>query len=89
MSEFQKLPASGMKDKYIAAKERWARRMAGNGRPSTRSADRLPPSMNGLRCMKMSRDEDERLANHSDVTLLFGARVNESKTSRCPTPMHE
>jgi hypothetical protein len=28
MSNSQKLPASGIKDQYIAAKERWARKMA-------------------------------------------------------------
>jgi DMSO/TMAO reductase YedYZ molybdopterin-dependent catalytic subunit len=32
-----------MKDAYIAAKERWARKMAGKERPGPRSADRLPP----------------------------------------------
>jgi Sulfite oxidase and related enzymes len=32
-----------MKDAYIAAKERWARKMAGKERPAVRSADRLPP----------------------------------------------
>jgi DMSO/TMAO reductase YedYZ molybdopterin-dependent catalytic subunit len=43
MSMVQKLPALGMKDQYIAAKERWARKMTGKARPSARSIDRLPP----------------------------------------------
>jgi hypothetical protein len=32
-----------MKEAYIAAKERWARKMAGTARPEVRSEDRLPP----------------------------------------------
>lgn len=32
-----------MKDAYIAAKERWARKMAGRPKPEARSEDRLPP----------------------------------------------
>jgi DMSO/TMAO reductase YedYZ molybdopterin-dependent catalytic subunit len=32
-----------MKDSYIAAKERWARKMAGTAKPAVRSGDRLPP----------------------------------------------
>ena len=32
-----------MKESYIAAKERWARKMAGKEKPAVRSADRLPP----------------------------------------------
>jgi DMSO/TMAO reductase YedYZ molybdopterin-dependent catalytic subunit len=32
-----------MKEAYIAAKERWARKMAGKERPTVRSLDRLPP----------------------------------------------
>ena len=32
-----------MKDSYIAAKERWARKMAGQEKPAFRSTDRLPP----------------------------------------------
>ena len=32
-----------MKEQYIAAKERWARKMAGQGKPAVRSHDRLPP----------------------------------------------
>jgi DMSO/TMAO reductase YedYZ molybdopterin-dependent catalytic subunit len=32
-----------MKESYIAAKERWARKMAGKEGPSMRSVDRLPP----------------------------------------------
>src|SRR4029077_4544836 len=32
-----------MKDSYITAKERWARKMAGLPRQATRSSDRLPP----------------------------------------------
>ena len=32
-----------MKDSYIAAKERWALKMAGKPRPAARSTDRLPP----------------------------------------------
>jgi len=33
----------GMKESYIAAKERWARKMAGKPPPPVRSTDRLPP----------------------------------------------
>jgi DMSO/TMAO reductase YedYZ molybdopterin-dependent catalytic subunit len=32
-----------VKDAYIAAKERWARKMAGQEKPTTRSVNRLPP----------------------------------------------
>jgi len=32
-----------MKDQYIAAKERWARKMAGKEKPAVRSMTRLPP----------------------------------------------
>lgn len=32
-----------MKDAYIAAKERWARKMSGQAGPRVRSTDRLPP----------------------------------------------
>jgi DMSO/TMAO reductase YedYZ molybdopterin-dependent catalytic subunit len=32
-----------MKEKYIAAKERWAQKMAGKAKPPVRSTDRLPP----------------------------------------------
>jgi len=32
-----------MKEAYIAAKQRWARKMAGKERPAVRSQDRLPP----------------------------------------------
>src|SRR5438105_4169864 len=32
-----------MKDSYIAAKERWARKLAGKERPAARSTDCLPP----------------------------------------------
>lgn len=32
-----------MKEAYIAAKERWARKMAGTAAPKIRSEDRLPP----------------------------------------------
>jgi len=32
-----------MKDSYIAAKERWARKMSGTARPGVRATDRLPP----------------------------------------------
>ena len=39
MSTPQKLPASGMKDQYIAAKERWARKMADKARPLARSVE--------------------------------------------------
>jgi DMSO/TMAO reductase YedYZ molybdopterin-dependent catalytic subunit len=49
MSKLQKLPSSGMKDQYIAAKERWARKMAGKARPSVRSVDRLPPGQRQVR----------------------------------------
>ena len=43
MTKPQELPTSGMKEQHIAAKERWARKMADNARPSARSVDRLPP----------------------------------------------
>jgi DMSO/TMAO reductase YedYZ molybdopterin-dependent catalytic subunit len=32
-----------MKEAYIAAKERWARKMSGAAKPEVRSTDRLPP----------------------------------------------
>src|SRR6058998_3384238 len=32
-----------MKESYIAAKERWAQKMAGKAKPAVRSSDRLPP----------------------------------------------
>jgi DMSO/TMAO reductase YedYZ molybdopterin-dependent catalytic subunit len=32
-----------MKEAYIAAKERWARKMAGKEKPAVRSENRLPP----------------------------------------------
>ena len=32
-----------MKNSYIAAKERWAQKMAGKAKPAVRSANRLPP----------------------------------------------
>jgi DMSO/TMAO reductase YedYZ molybdopterin-dependent catalytic subunit len=32
-----------MKEQYIAAKERWAAKMAGKAKPQVRSTDRLPP----------------------------------------------
>jgi DMSO/TMAO reductase YedYZ molybdopterin-dependent catalytic subunit len=32
-----------MKEQYIAAKERWAAKMAGKAKPTVRSMDRLPP----------------------------------------------
>jgi len=32
-----------MKEQYLAAKERWAQKMAGKAKPSVRSNDRLPP----------------------------------------------
>lgn len=32
-----------MKDDYVARKERWARKMAGQEKPAVRSANRLPP----------------------------------------------
>jgi DMSO/TMAO reductase YedYZ molybdopterin-dependent catalytic subunit len=32
-----------MKDKYIAANERWAAKRAGRAKPVVRSTDRLPP----------------------------------------------
>jgi DMSO/TMAO reductase YedYZ molybdopterin-dependent catalytic subunit len=49
MSKPQKLPASGIKDSYIAAKERWARKMAGRAPHSHRSIDRLPPGQRQVR----------------------------------------
>ena len=38
-----------MKDQYIAAKERWARKMAGQAKPVVRSTDRLPPGQRPVR----------------------------------------
>ncbi len=32
-----------MKENYIAAKERWARKLGGREKPAARSTDRLPP----------------------------------------------
>ena len=32
-----------MKEAYIAAKERWARKLSGQAKPTVRSHDRLPP----------------------------------------------
>src|ERR1043165_9221530 len=32
-----------MNERYIAAKERWAAKMAGRAKPEVRSTDRLPP----------------------------------------------
>jgi DMSO/TMAO reductase YedYZ molybdopterin-dependent catalytic subunit len=43
MSKLEKLPTSGFKDQYVAAKERWARKMAAEPRPLPRSTNRLPP----------------------------------------------
>jgi len=48
-----------MKDSYIAAKERWARKMAGRQQATPRSTDRLPPG--------------QRLLNNSP-TLDLGVR---------------
>src|SRR5438046_9699597 len=38
-----------MKDQYIAAKERWARKMAGKSGPTARSTNRLPPGQRQVR----------------------------------------
>src|SRR6478752_6295928 len=38
-----------MKESYIAAKERWARKMAGKEKPTVRSSDRLPPGQHQVR----------------------------------------
>ncbi|MBO10683.1 MAG: sulfite oxidase-like oxidoreductase [Planctomycetaceae bacterium] len=38
-----------MKDKYIAAKERWAAKRSGQGRPAERSGDRLPPGQHEVK----------------------------------------
>lgn len=38
-----------MKEAYIAAKERWARKMAGQAKPVARSGDRLPPGQREVR----------------------------------------
>lgn len=38
-----RLPCRCVKESYIAAKERWARKMAGKASPIPRSANRLPP----------------------------------------------
>ncbi len=37
-----------MNDRYIAAKERWAAKMAGKARPHVRSHDRLPPGQHTM-----------------------------------------
>ena len=37
------------KENYIAAKERWARKMAGQAQPAERSTDRLPPGQRQVR----------------------------------------
>ena len=37
-----------VKDQYIAAKERWAQKMAGKARPQVRSHDRLPPGQRSV-----------------------------------------
>lgn len=38
-----------MKDSYIAAKERWAKKMSGKAKPQARSKDRLPPGQREVR----------------------------------------
>ena len=38
-----RLYSAPMKEAYIAAKERWARKMAGKEKPAVRSENRLPP----------------------------------------------
>lgn len=38
-----------MKEAYIAAKEQWARKMAGQAKPAARSTDRLPPGQRQVR----------------------------------------
>lgn len=44
MSTPEKLPGPGVKDRQLAAKQRWAKKRAGNVRPSSeRSVERLPP----------------------------------------------
>jgi len=38
-----------MNERYIAAKERWAAKMAGKAKPQVRSTDRLPPGQHEVR----------------------------------------
>src|SRR5690349_21397010 len=44
-----KVKGSGMNEATIAAKERWARKMAGRERPAVRSTNRLPPGQRQVR----------------------------------------
>src|SRR5262245_45412672 len=41
--------SSTMNDRYIAAKERWAAKMAGKAKSTVRSTDRLPPGQHEVR----------------------------------------
>lgn len=41
--------SSAMKDKWISAKERWARKMAGAEKRAVRSTDRLPPGQHEVK----------------------------------------
>ena len=40
---------NAMKDKWISAKERWARKMAGSEKRAIRSTDRLPPGQHEVK----------------------------------------
>ena len=39
---------AAVKEQYIAAKERWAQKMAGKAKPTVRSHDRLPPGQRSV-----------------------------------------
>lgn len=64
-----------MKEAYIAAKERWARKMSGKEKPAVRSADRLPPGQRqvhnfpvlDLGMQPEFRREEWRLTIHGEV----------------------
>ena len=64
-----------MKDSYIAAKERWAQKMAGNATPAARSNDRLPPGQ----VAALGRVPLEQLVLEGDQ----GARVDLRSHEHC------
>ena len=53
-----------MNDSYIARKERWARKMAGQEKPAVRSTDRLPPGQRQVHNFPVLD-----LGNHPEVPL--------------------
>ena len=53
-----------MNDDYIARKERWARKMSGQGKPTLRSTDRLPPGQRQVQNFPVLD-----LGNHPEVPL--------------------